>query len=658
MRTEIIINDDYVRSRLAGNLQALRMEGRRLLKPVSNITVSDWAEKNLYLPEGSAEPGRFSIRRAPHIRGILDCVNDPNVNRITLTGSAQIAKTTVLQAIIGYHIDVDPKHIIMILPTDELAADFSTQKLEPMINATPSLRTKVSKNGGQKKGNSTLRKKFVGGFLTLKGGNSPNAYRFISAPLTIADDYDGIPLNVREGDPEAKLTKRSTTYHDALNITSSTPTRAGSSRIWKLYEQSNMMRYHVRCPHCNEMYYLKHERLQWDKDIDAFDKVINQYPATARYACDGCGVLLTEGERRDMLDKGVWVADKPFVKKHVGFWINELSSKLSSMEKVAQQIIAASDDQDKLEVLYNTVYGLPFKPNAGKEIDPIALINNRTNYMDKDDLKIPNAVLLLTASADVQEGTKEKPQRLEVNIWGWGAGEEGWLICRYIIPGNVVDDYAGTWGKLDAVLERTYYRHDGVPLRIARTAVDSGDNTQSVYDYVRMRFEEGIIAVKGANRYYAPMIAKSFSVVDRGSVNLLLIGTQIVKEEIFARLETVKNAGPKYTHFPEAYCDEEYFRQLTSEHKVTKYVGNTQYQIFEKKHKSMANEALDLFVYAFAIMKSLYPNWEQLKLGIEHYKEMNKKTERVVATEQVVADTVKRRPQARATSSFVNRFRG
>ena len=164
----------------------------------------------------------------------MNAVNDPKVRQITIMGSSQIAKTQILMNIIGYFIAYDPCHIMLMEPTDQDARDFSNQKLEPMIQDTEILRQKVSKSRTKDKDNTILRKKFVGGYLTIVAGTSPRATRQRSARVTIGDDIDGIELNVKEGDPVARLIKRSTTFPDALNINASTPTLEGSSRIASL----------------------------------------------------------------------------------------------------------------------------------------------------------------------------------------------------------------------------------------------------------------------------------------------------------------------------------------------------------------------------------------------------------------------------------------
>jgi phage terminase large subunit GpA-like protein len=92
-----------------------------------------------------------------------------------------------------------------------------------------------------------------------------------------------------------------------------------------------------------------------------------------------------------------------------------------------------------------------------------------------------------------------------------------------------------------------------------------------------------------------------------------MIGTQAIKGEVISRLDLKIKAGPKKMHFPRAYCNAEYFKQLTAEHLIKKNTGMVDYYVYEKKKKDLANEALDLMVYNYAALKHCVPNFTALK---------------------------------------------
>jgi phage terminase large subunit GpA-like protein len=78
---------------------------------------------------------------------------------------------------------------------------------------------------------------------------------------------------------------------------------------------------------------------------------------------------------------------------------------------------------------------------------------------------------------------------------GYGEGEERWSIdykIHYSDPST--PDY---WQSLDDHLQRQFQHPTGATLRIEAACVDSGDNTQAVYDFCRPRFSRRVFAIKG-----------------------------------------------------------------------------------------------------------------------------------------------------------------
>jgi len=652
------IANEYIEHRLAANIRRLVREGRRSLLPPPAMLVSEWADKNRQLPETSAEPGQWRTSRMESSRAVMNCVNKKEVRQITFMGSSQIAKTEIINNIIGYKIDLDPCAIMVMQPTEKDARDYVQLKLEPMLEDTVCLRKKVAKKKSRDADNSMFRKKFIGGWIIIVSGNSPSATRSRSAKLTIGDDIDAIPIAFqREGDPILRLIKRSTTFPDSLNINISTPTRYGESRIETLYEQSNKQKIFVKCLHCEAEQLLLEENLYWEKEFDMFGKVLRHFPETARYACAECGVLLTEQERLTMLQHHArWIAERPWIIEHEGFFLNELSSQISSMKKVVDQIRNAGLDikdgkfdfsdahEEKVEALFNTVFGRTYQPIRGESIEAIELLDRVEDYITKEDKKIPDDVQLLTTSIDVQEGMRGAAQRLEINVWGWGEKEEGWLIFRDNFPGNIKDlnSENSPWKRLEEFFKLTWKRKDGVELGQVVKMIDAGYETQTVYDFTAGRIREGIYAIKGASRYGADLLPRKLSPVNKGKSVLIVIGTQAAKAEIYGRLKNIKTPGARYIHYPRCYCDATYFKQYAAEQAVRKFTQYAEYIIFEKIKKQDANEAIDLHVYAYCGMKLLNPNWLRLK-------ETNKRKSLQINQEQLfessAAPVEKKQPQ-------------
>lgn len=85
---------------------------------------------------------------------------------------------------------------------------------------------------------------------------------------------------------------------------------------------------------------------------------------------------------------------------------------------------------------------------------------------------------------------------------------------------------------------------------------------------------------------------------------LFPIGVDTIKEVVYSRLK-IKEEGAGYCHFPDHYPDE-YFKQLTAEKVVKKYVRGFHRREWIKVRPR--NEALDCRVYAIAALSIVNVN--------------------------------------------------
>ncbi|EHH6809798.1 phage terminase large subunit family protein, partial [Escherichia coli] len=79
---------------------------------------------------------------------------------------------------------------------------------------------------------------------------------------------------------------------------------------------------------------------------------------------------------------------------------------------------------------------------------------------------VPDRVAYLTAGIDSQL------DRYEMRVWGWGPGEESWLIDRQIIMGRHDDEQ--TLLRVDEAINKTYTRRNGAEMSVSRICWDTG----------------------------------------------------------------------------------------------------------------------------------------------------------------------------------------
>ena len=263
---------------------------------------------------------------------------------------------------------------------------------------------------------------------------------------------------------------------------------------------------------------------------------------------------------------------------------------------------------ETLKTWVNTSLGEPWEED-GETLDADILQQRKESWGDD----APEPVVLVTAGVDVQG------DRLEIEVKGWGIGEECWSLDYRVIYGDPAQDTV--WQELDAYLLKPIRSKLGVQLNIACACVDSGGHhTQMVYEFCSKRAVRGVFAVKGLSQSAKPLIGRP-SRNNRYKMRLYPIGTDTAKEVIYSRLR-VTEPGPGYFHFP-LERDREYFLQLTGEKQVVRFTKGVAKREWIKTRSR--NEALDCTVYALAAFKLLNPNLTQLAEDIGKHSEIEAK---------------------------------
>ncbi|WP_110974763.1 phage terminase large subunit family protein [Acinetobacter sp. WCHAc060042] len=597
-------------SNIGAVYEAMRRAMVNLLPP-PDMLPSEWAEKNIVIPLGNTIPGPISFDNAPYQRGMIDAIKEYDVRRITYMTGAQLGKTTIQQCITAFFIAHEPKSQIFVQPTEGDVRTFLETKLRPMLEANDRISEKMAKPRGRDGVNNSRMISYIGGWLMFSWAGSPKTLRGRSAPITHADEIDGMEATA-EGDPVELLSQRSATFGDqSLRTESSTPTIAGASRVESAFNQGDKRRYYVPCPHCGEAQFLRWENVIWQgrkstnlqdakEDLDQDHEV-----STSAYRCECCGELWSDGERiaairnAEKLGHG-WKAEKPF-KGHVSFHAPEMLSTFRKMRDIVQSYLdkLALDD---LQVFVNVSLGETYEEN-GDKADPEVLQLRAEEFT----AQIPNAGVYLTCGIDMQM------DRLELEIVAWGVGEESWSIDYRVLWGDPLGDEV--WEELDDILEDTYMHESGAQLSISAACLDTGGTagyTQRAYEYVKSRRNRKVFAIKGRAGWGMPIVQspqRKQSGKDKRKIDLFIVGVDEAKLTVMRRLDLEKK-GPGYCHFPHDR-EMEWYRQLTAEKLIIRYVKGQPIREWHKPDRAR-NEALDCRVYALAALKIMQPNLKRV----------------------------------------------
>lgn len=572
------------------------------LIPPPELTVSQWADEFRYVSRRvSPEPGQWRTDRTPYLREIMDCFNEPRVETIVFRKPARIGGTEAILNALGFYIDYDPSPILYVQQTDGLAERFSKKILQPTIEETPALAAKVAEAQAGKSGSTILEKAFPGGDLIISGAKSHTNFRMIHRRVIICDDIDGYDADIGgEGDPVYLAIERAANAPDKKIFLTSSPSIAGSSRIDLAMQDTDQRFYKVPCLRCGTLQVLDWSdpkklpsRLRWPGD--KFHQ--------AWFECESCNGEMKHHEKMQMLQAGSWEPTRPFTNAAGFDGLSQLYSPFVPWSAIIDKWFKASKDSATLKVFCNTVAGQSWEEDAVEMVPEQTLHARRETY----PAAAPMGVTIITAGVDVQG------DRLEVEIVGWGRGEESWSLAYIILWGDTFKPQV--WNDLDTAIQEQYQHESGVMLRVSCVSIDSGFATDHVHRFVQPRQARNIYAVKGDKGAMGHPLVNNPSTKNKKKIVPFIVGTYTAKSSIAARLAAESRTGPGCCHWPllDAAGDQdpgvaqyglEYFSQLTAEKKYkTMYRGLATY--YWKKTRPR-NEALDCRVYAYAALGILY----------------------------------------------------
>ncbi len=562
------------------------------IRPIPLTTVSQWSDKNRFLSsESSAEPGPWRTSRTPYLKDIMDDLS-PNspVNEVIAIKGVQLGFTEGGLNVVGCFIDIAPCPIMYVMPTIEMSKGISESRVDPMIDMSPSLKNRVKPSRSRDSGNTKFTKRFAGGILVLSGANSAASLRSRPVKVLVLDEVDAYPQSVdNEGSPIALAEKRTSTFGSKRKIYKlSTPTVQGQSVITTEYEKTDQRKYHVPCPHCDHMQQLEFENLKWEE---------GDY-SSVMYFCSSCGCGIEERFKPRMFEGGRWVMTAPENKNtyRKGYYINSLYSPLGwlSWSQIAEMWEEAQKDSNLMRVFVNTILGEAYREKG--EAPPWEnLFNRREQYRMN---RPPAEVQFITVGVDVQK------DRLELEVVGWCRNKRTYSIDFRTLVGDT--SARPVWDELAKVVSETWEREDGAEVGMRLMAVDTGYNTQHVYDFCKRFDVTRVIPVKG-NDSQQVMVAppRQVDVTSSGKkigrVKVWHVGVSVIKSETYGFLRQDKdekgNIPYGYCHFPE--YEPNYFRGLTAEELQMK-MNSRGYRVYQWVKKYDRNEPLDCRVYARA----------------------------------------------------------
>ena len=634
---------------------SIRRDVAELIRPPRRIQPSESAAEVMKVVSGDGTVRDWSADTTPYMREPLDCMGSRLYDAVIFVGPARTGKTNALvDGYVAYKIECDPGDGLIVQISEEKAREFSKKRIDRMLVNSPRLVGRMSPRGHD---NNVHDKTFrAGNYLGIKWP-SKNVLASSDYQFVLITDFDRLPDDVDgEGSAFLLASKRTQTFGSTgMTLAESSPGREITDPDWRrpddaphmappttgildLFNAGDRRLWYWQCPeaHCR----------QW------FPPVMDNFSRQAGCVfCPHCGTEIAPAAKRQLNLAGRWVPEgaqlneagemigTPRRSRIASFWMEgpaaafqswaSLNEKLRRAEETYQQ----TDSQETLKAVINTDWGRPYlRRRAATQRSSERLADRSEDYQRRT---VPQGVRFLTAAVDVQGG---KDRRFVVQIQGWGAHRECWVIDRFnikedrgpdndqeprpISPATQPED----WDLLTRdVLLRSYKLEDGSGRRmpVASIAVDTGGEgegeesvTSQAYDWHRRLRRDGLqsraFLVKGSSTRGSSRVRKTWpdntgrksrQSTARGDVPLYLLGTDLLKDAVAAMMDR-DNAGAGYLHTP-SWLGRWWYDELTYE------IRDPASGKWRKPGKR-PNEAFDLCVYnlaLFILMKGERIDW-------------------------------------------------
>tara|TARA_R110001599_G_scaffold33832_3_gene108842 strand:+ start:22788 stop:24761 length:1974 start_codon:yes stop_codon:yes gene_type:complete len=581
------------------------------------VALADWADANFYMSaESSYAEGPW--RTLPFQRVPLNLMGNEQVEEFDFIKSARVGYSKMIMASVAYQVEHKKRNQIIYQPTDAAASSFMKEHVQPMIRDVPAVRGLASWFG-KKHPNNTLDSKTFDNRrkLWVMGGTSAKNYREKSVDTVYMDELDGFDEDVEgEGRPDHLAGKRNEGSYFKKLICGSTPTEDHKSLIGSRSASAEcLLRCHIPCPHCSHPQHLVFDHMRMLEPGN---------PHSTEYACESCGAFFSYQQSQEAqvdcfyrdpktgitTQDGLTFTDidgEPVeTPRHVALHVWSAYSPMTDWAKIMRDFLARKKDPSQLKTWVNQTRGETWKEKG--DAPEWERLYERTRGTALQPNKLEDWVALVTMGVDVQRS----PGRLELEIVGWGPGRRTQSIDYRVFSGDTSDlGPSGPWEQLRQIIRSETWEHSsGVHLPVACTAVDSGDQTQTVYTFCREFQQPQVIPIKGEpNLTTIVGIPKPVDVSQAGrklrrGVMLWGVGINLLKTELYSWLKLQRPTDESGEDLPAGWCEfpeygEDYFKGLCSEQMARKK-NRAGYTVWAWEKIYERNEPLDCRVYARA----------------------------------------------------------
>ena len=567
----------------------------KLFDHLKEMTVSEFAEKNVTLMEGAARGQKFSYKTRPYFKLPSDCMGDNRHNcRVVIMSPTQLGKTTAFLNYLFYIIAYDCDNTLIILDSNKTAEKLAKVRIKPFLRSQVNLES--LQKGAQvdyDKSSSNNNISLAGGKNLLVGSaRSASDLCSFSCKYLLCDETSRYPEVLdNEGDPITLCAQRMETYTRSMMVLTSTPTTEDCT-INQHYLLGTREEW---CAICECGHYMPVEY----KDIDFTDI---EHPT---YACPECGTVYDEYTLQYKLKHQYAPAANPNPFKDSygricrSFHIKgTLCPERYTWKYLREKELAARQlGHGAYMSFVNTSLGSVYYPGIDESIEVNKILQCRRYF---NTSSVPKWVQFVTCGIDTQDN------RFELVVLGSDINRKH--ICfieRKIITGDLRQSQV--WQDLLAYINNfKCTTKDGRTLPIQISCIDSGGHfTQDVYAFClrspRLRPVKGIGTSTAANTdliYKVSDVPVKAFANGAGRIQLTLVNTyyakDIIREQLLKLQSDNKSSDWVISSDVDAQFDPIFFDQMNSEFRENLKGGKYRWTC----KPGVRNEALDCTVYA------------------------------------------------------------
>ena len=372
------------------------------------------------------------IRLEPWQRGVLNAIDRERATTCAVMGASQIGKTAITVGL-AVRAALDGDGVIAASATEESIRDLA-RRLDAILEASPAVAAQFPERTAGPGSKATWRQRHLasGGWLALAAAGSASQLASRTARVVLADEVSRWPARVRsgEGSPLQLARMRLSDWGEKARLIAISSPVLELDAISVLHGDGDRRRLEHSCLACGER-----TRFDWSA---VAGRGRGEVPAIA---CQSCGELHGEPERRKMLRSARW---RPTVQAadegSISFQLGRLDSGRASLPQICAEWrraerAAERGDPVAFAAFRNTVCGWPA---ASANVDLDALAAGRESAFDLDGLE------------QVVIGCDVMADRLAVIVAGFSAADRRvWILRHLLIHGDPAEPEV--WRELEGV---------------------------------------------------------------------------------------------------------------------------------------------------------------------------------------------------------------